>query len=696
MVVSLTPGVRAEDAQAPAGAQVQAQSQQSPSGLPKNYEAYDLGELYVRGERLPTSQQVTDMSQVTQEEIEVTHSQNVADALSHVPGITVTTATKNQAYITLQGLNQTETLILIDGVPYYETNYGYLNLKTIPVDMIDHIEVTKGVSSVLYGPNSLAGVVNIITRKATERPSFDLRAEYGDYQASELSVSHGMKAGMLNYWFGYDRQDSKGWYLSRDFDPQTTSLNYKPGKTISSVIETGGVRDNSDFHMDSVWAKVGIEPSPGSEYFINMNYTSANFGAPASLLSDQIFPSQPAFSQLWTWPAYNNWGADLSGQQKVNDWITLKGKLFYHYHEDVGDFFYDPALTQEIARSTYKDNTMGGNVLDEMNLSSIDTLRASFLYRRDDHQQTAATYLPFQEAVSYTGSFGVEDQFDPIKPLSIVAGVAYDWCHVTKSNQDETNKAGDFTGFQDLKTPSANRVDPMLGATYTFDDKTKLFASWAEKIRFPTLTQLYSGNFGGNTNLKPEKTDNYVAGASRPITQYATAEASFFVHDVTDMINRNAPSPIAQYLNYGRIFIWGSEVSGQIFPMKDLSFGIGYTYTNATDESPNTPTRRVDYVPTSKVDLTGKYLIPTVLVQTDFTATYVGRMWNQLPSEGSPSTPALRTGDYFIVGARISRVFYDHLEAYFFVQNLFDKNYEEQIGFPAPGRMLFGGVKYSY
>jgi outer membrane receptor protein involved in Fe transport len=448
--------------------------------------------------------------------------------------------------------------------------------------------------------------------------------------------------------------------------------------------------------MDSVWAKVGIEPSPGSEYFINMNYTSANFGAPASLLSDQIFPSQPAFSQLWTWPAYNNWGADLSGQQKVNDWITLKGKLFYHYHEDVGDFFYDPALTQEIARSTYKDNTMGGNVLDEMNLSSIDTLRASFLYRRDDHQQTAATYLPFQEAVSYTGSFGVEDQFDPIKPLSIVAGVAYDWCHVTKSNQDETNKAGDFTGFQDLKTPSANRVDPMLGATYTFDDKTKLFASWAEKIRFPTLTQLYSGNFGGNTNLKPEKTDNYVAGASRPITQYATAEASFFVHDVTDMINRNAPSPIAQYLNYGRIFIWGSEVSGQIFPMKDLSFGIGYTYTNATDESPNTPTRRVDYVPTSKVDLTGKYLIPTVLVQTDFTATYVGRMWNQLPSEGSPSTPALRTGDYFIVGARISRVFYDHLEAYFFVQNLFDKNYEEQIGFPAPGRMLFGGVKYSY
>ena len=58
---------------------------------------------------------------VTQEEIEATHSQNVAEALSHVPGITIMIA-KNQPAVSLQGLNQTETLVLIDGVPYYETS----------------------------------------------------------------------------------------------------------------------------------------------------------------------------------------------------------------------------------------------------------------------------------------------------------------------------------------------------------------------------------------------------------------------------------------------------------------------------------------------------------------------------------------------------------------------------------------------
>ncbi len=512
-----------------------------------------------------------------------------------------------------------------------------------------------------------------------------------------MSVSHGMKVGPLSYWFGYDRQDSKGWYLSNDFQPQTTSIAHRPGATTTAVIENGGVRDNSDFHMDSFWGKVGIEPSKGSEYYLNMNYTSANFGGPASLYSDTVFTSPGSqFSQFWTWPAYNNLGADLSGQQKVNDWMTLKGKLFYHDHKDVGDFYYDPALTQEIARSTYKDNTTGGNILDEISLSSNDTLRASFLYRRDDHQQTALTYLPFQEATSYTGSFGVEDQFDPIKPLSIVAGAAYDFWDVTGSTQTQTNSSGAFTGFTHLKTPSADRVDPMVGATYTFIDNTKLFASWAEKIRFPTLTQLYSGNYGGNTNLKPEKADNYVVGASRPVTQYATVEASFFVHDVSDMINRNGPTPTNQYLNFGKIFIWGSEVTAEIFPMKDLSFGIGYTYTNATDESPNTPTSRVLYTPSGKVDLSAKYLIPKIDVQTDLTGSYLTRMYSYLPTTANPSTPSLRTGDYFIVGARISRVFYTNFEGYFVVQNLFDKNYEEQVGFPAQGRMFFAGVKYSY
>ncbi len=677
------------DIKAPADVGIKAEP--GPTGLPKNYEAYDLGELYVKGDKLPTSEQVTEETVITQEEIEATHSQNAAEALSHVPGITVTTGMKNNPALSIHGLNQTETLILIDGVPYYETSYGYLNLNTIPVFMIDKIVVQKGVSSVLYGPNGMAGVVNIITKKPTERPSFDAKAEVGDYQAYELSAAQGMKKGIFSYWFGYDRQESGGYYLSQNFTPTTTLVDYKTPNPhgrgmittpVPYTLEDGGVRNNSEFHMDSVWAKIGVEPSAGSEYYLNMHYISSNFGAPASLMNDAT-QVQPTFSQLWYWPTYNNWGADLSGQQKVGDQLTFKGKLFYHNHTDVGDFYYDPDLTREIARSTYKDNMQGGSLLGEYSLLPTDTLRAAFNYRRDDHNEQANIGATFLEDISYTGSVSVENEFNPIKPLSVVAGVGYDWWSVTKSDQSPA------------LTPDANRVDPMVGATYTLPDSTKLFASWAEKVRFPTLSQLYASQ-GGNPTLSPEHSDNYVAGASRGITQYVKTEASFFTHDVTNMINRNSPVPSSPYLNYGKIFIWGAEATAEIFPMNNLSFGVGYTYTNATDESPNTVTSRVTYVPSSKVDLSMKYLIPVMKVQTDFTATYVGRMWDQLPSASQPTTAALRTGDYFIVGARISKVFYDRFEGYFVVQNLFDKDYEEQVGFPAPGRNLFLGVRYSY
>ena len=113
------------------------------------------------------------------------------------------------------------------------------------------------------------------------------------------------------------------------------------------------------------------------------------------------------------------------------------------------------------------------------------------------------------------------------------------------------------------------------------------------------------------------------------------------------MINRNGPTPTNQYLNFGKIFIWGSEVTAEIFPMKDLSFGIGYTYTNATDESPNTPTSRVLYTPSGKVDLSAKYLIPKIDVQTDLTGSYLTRMYTYLPTTASPSTRFLEDGRLF-------------------------------------------------
>ncbi len=86
---------------------------------------------------------------VTAEEIEARNAKNVAEALAGVPGLRVSTGRKNEPTVYVHGFDQSRVQVLIDGVPYYETNYGKLDLAQIPTDNVARIEITKGAASVL-------------------------------------------------------------------------------------------------------------------------------------------------------------------------------------------------------------------------------------------------------------------------------------------------------------------------------------------------------------------------------------------------------------------------------------------------------------------------------------------------------------------------------------------------------------------
>lgn len=54
------------------------------------------------------------------------------------------------------------TLVLVNGNP--STYMNNATLDNIPIDQIERIEIVKGAGSVLYGPQAMGGVVNIITK----------------------------------------------------------------------------------------------------------------------------------------------------------------------------------------------------------------------------------------------------------------------------------------------------------------------------------------------------------------------------------------------------------------------------------------------------------------------------------------------------------------------------------------------------
>lgn len=645
----------------------------------KDYEAFSLGELYVTGEKLPAVQEMAIINEITAEDIKATGSSTVYEALQYVPGIRVDTGRKGFSYIEIHGMNQNNYLVLIDGVPYYETKYGGFDLGQIPIDAVAKIEVTKGAASVLYGPNALMGVVNIITKKPTEKPSASATFEMGEDSTYRASLSHGQKLGIYNYWLSYGHQETNGWRVSHDFTVKDKTR------------EDGGLRTNSDNKMDSFWAKVGIEPNPNSEYYINFNYIAKEKGAPPPVSPSTSGP----VSRI---PKYDDWGIDLSGQQKVLDKLTLKAKLFYHHHED--DFATYPADYKYITPtsvSRYEDYTAGGYLLSDYRPLEWDVVRLSLNYKGDSHEQRAQESFPFANSFSYTGSVGLENEFNLIKNLSIVVGASYDWFDVTEAQIPNT-----LTGApSDVAKPDKmDEVSPMIGATYSLTDSTKLFGSIARKVRFPTLDQLYGSSWAAsNINLKPEEATNYTLGFSQVFSKYAKAELAGFYHDVKDYITRDLPpltDPNGQYYNLGKIEMLGFELGGELYPAKDLILRAAYTYNHAQDKSELRVTDNIVRVPEHKIDMGITYTIPYIDTRIDLNGIYMGEVYDQLPTPAKPTLAELKVKDYYVANARISKKFLKYLEAYVMVNNIFDRDNEWAYDYPAPGRNFYAGLSVKY
>lgn len=664
------------------------------SGQYGDYQTFNLGEVYVTAEQTPAAKEMVITNVITEEEIKATNSRTVAEVLSYVPGVRVSTGRKNEPDIQIHGFDQSRTLVLIDGVPYYETNFGKLDLSQIPIDNIAKIEIMKGGTSVLFGPNALAGVINIITKKPAEKPAAEAILEVGEYTTSKISLSHGMKAGIFNYWLNYAHQESNGWRMSDDYEPKIGTIVRKPGGTAEAILEDGGFRDNSDYRSDSFWAKIGIEPTEDAEYYLNFHYITREKGYPPSTDEVQVFTDRPAFSHFARITRYDDWGIDLSGQQKIIDQLTVKAKLFYHNHLDDLTSYSDQTFSEAMAISRYKDYLLGCFLTADYKPVEWDVIRGGFHYRGDSHKERDDTYLPFAESFSHTGSVSLENEFNKVENLSVVLGVSYDWFRVSEAQRNITDSdTGDFVRQDNLDKPDTmNEFNPMIGATYSFNDSTKLFGSIAQKVRFPSLQQLYSTR-SGNQELTAEKSINYILGVSKSFSDFARSELAFFYYDISDFISRDAPGPLGgTYQNYGKIALYGFELTGEIYPARDLTISAGYTYDKAKDRSDDRVTDKVVNVPKHKFDAGIHYIVPYLITRIDLTGSYVDEVYSQLPTPSKPTQEELKTGDYFVMNFRISKTLMKRYEAYIAINNIFDVNYESEVGFPGLGRNFYVGI----
>ena len=127
-------------------------------------------------------QKITDapasISVISAEELRQRPYITLIDAVRDLEGVDVgeTSDKTGQKTISIRGMGPDYTLILIDGKrqnnhgDIYPNSFGGNQFNHIPpLDMIQRIEVIRGPASTLYGADALGGVINIITRKVSDR-----------------------------------------------------------------------------------------------------------------------------------------------------------------------------------------------------------------------------------------------------------------------------------------------------------------------------------------------------------------------------------------------------------------------------------------------------------------------------------------------------------------------------------------------
>jgi iron complex outermembrane receptor protein len=128
--------------------------------------------------------------------------------------------------------------VLVDGKRWTSTVGGYTDVSTIPVAMIDRIEVLKDGASSIYGSDAIAGVVNFILKSAMDGGQLSVYGganRQGDGRNKDYSLTYGLGGGKASMMFGLTHTD-QGVVWARDraitaysFGPQHMNANYGTG-----------------------------------------------------------------------------------------------------------------------------------------------------------------------------------------------------------------------------------------------------------------------------------------------------------------------------------------------------------------------------------------------------------------------------------------------------------------------------------
>ncbi|MEI8605591.1 TonB-dependent receptor plug domain-containing protein [Pseudoalteromonas sp. B160] len=157
-------------------------------------------------------QSITDVlasvTVIERSDIEKNNYRDLPSILSNIAGVDIVRngGFGQKADVFVRGATAKYTLVLVDGVRVSDASSGSVSLTNIPVNSIERVEIVKGARAAIYGSDAVAGVINIITRQATNNT---LSATLGtdSYENYQLAGGIVKDAVTFHYNLGYENTD---------------------------------------------------------------------------------------------------------------------------------------------------------------------------------------------------------------------------------------------------------------------------------------------------------------------------------------------------------------------------------------------------------------------------------------------------------------------------------------------------------
>ena len=578
-------------------------------------------------------------------------------------------------YLRMRGFGAGHVLVVVDGMTLNQAGSGDVGslLGQLDPSMISRIEVLRGPQAVLYGANATAGVISITTKRGSQEPRLSIAAEAGS--------------------LGWRKLKGNWQHVVELGDGQLSSSLY------ASKTDSDGVHRHEEFKDE--------------ELQLALDYRSASFDAGLSAWhADNRF----SFAQLTEvtrssgHPTY--WASQLPDPNAWNDTRTrVVSAYLEHRLSDSLSHRLEAGWTESRRKTLDRDDGLLGYVTAPWDGFSPDWMN---FYNRgdavpifDNGSPQAAYYKDKSTEFDYSLRYSANG-LKALAGIELYESDARQWGQYGELDGDTDRKSfylnGEYAvGSSGLTLAAGLRHDDYdvwgdkttgsVGASYQLGSTT-LFANHGTSYRAPTLQQLFNPTYG-STSLSPESGRSTEIGIRQlvPDTGFSW-EATAWHSRIKDVViyDGSIPNPknpfggFGLYANADQQRTRGLELSFAWALNQAWTLKGNYTYTDSHTRKAGADYARTVLIARHKANLGAFYANGPLSAGVN--AYYTGRRldWTQRDW----------VDDYLRIDVSARYALNKDVALYARVENLFDADVSEGLGYEQPGVYGIVGIEYRF